>query len=269
VLESGPGLIVAPTEIFRSLFLSVLFLAFGLSLRAQTAAPAFEVASLKLSTGNHMGWSIGGSPGQRTFKDVPLKECIKMAFDVRDYSLDGPQWLDSVRLDIVAKPPAGSPPSLFPKMLQTLLVERFKMTFHRESRMMNAYALVEAKGGINIRPVNNPEAGGSKGAFGSSQGLLWGSGSTMAQLADTLARELNNPVQDLTGYTKIFDFRLKWTAEEAPLVTAAGTQPGTPSDPGPSLLNALQDQLGLKLEKRRLPVEVLVLDHVERVPIEN
>jgi len=154
-------------------------------------------------------------------------------------------------------------------MLQTLLEERFKITCHRESRIMNAYALVAIKGGINIRKVENREAGGSKGALGSSEGLLWGSGITMAQLADMLARELNNPVQDLTGYTQVFDFRLQWTAEQAPPVAAAETQPGVIGDPGPSLLTALQDQLGLKLEKRRLPVDILVLDHVERMPIEN
>jgi uncharacterized protein (TIGR03435 family) len=243
------------------LLISSLVLAHG-----QTA---FEVASLKLSTGSHMGWSTGGGPGQRTLKDVPLKECIKMAFDVRDDSLDGPPWLDSIRLDIVAKPPAGTPPSFFPRMLQTLLVERFRMTFHRETRIMNAYALIPAKSGINIRKVENPEAGRSRGAFGSSDGLLWGTASTMARLADALAREVNSPVQDFTGYTQLFDFRLQWVAEQAPPVTAADAQIGKVSDPGPSLLSALEEQLGLKLDKRKLPADVLVMDHVEREPIEN
>ena len=142
------------------------------------------------------------------------------------------------------------------------------MASHRESRAMNGYALLEAKGGINIHHLENTEGGG-KGSFGSSSGLLWGNGATTAQIADMLARELNYPVQDLSGVTKIFDFRLTWTPEGSPLVTATGSEPATATDPGPSLLAALQEQLGLKLEKRKSRVNVLVIDYVERLPIEN
>jgi uncharacterized protein (TIGR03435 family) len=215
-----------------------------------------------------MGWSVSGGPGQRTLSHMPLKECIKMAFGVRDYSLDGPTWLDSLQLDIVAKPPAGAPPDRFDAMLQTLLAERFKMAFHRESRATNGYALLEVKGGIHIHAVLNPEGGG-KGSFGSNSGLLWGNGATTAQLAAMLERELNSPVQDLTGVAKVFDFRLTWAANDAPLVTAATSEPPAAGDPGPSLFVALQQQLGLRLEKRKLPVDVLVIDHIERLPAAN
>jgi uncharacterized protein (TIGR03435 family) len=199
---------------------------------------------------------------------MPLKECIKTAFDVRDYSLDEPGWIDSVALDIVAKPPAGML-GRFNEMLQTLLVERFRIVFHWESRVMNGYAVVQAKGGMKSPNVKNPEGGGGKGSFGSSDGLIWGNAVTTAQFADMLAHELNHPVQDRTGDARVFDFRLTWTPEGTQRITTAASEPVTVADPGPSLPGALQEQLGLKLEKSRLAVNVLVIDQINRVPIEN
>lgn len=252
------------------IFAAALGTAFVWSARAQTgaAAPAFDAASLKVNTGDYMGWSTSGGPGQRMLNHMPLKECLKLAFDLKDYSLDGPAWLDTVRLDIVAKPPVGSAPNQFNVMLQALLAERFKMAYHRQTRMLNGYALVQAPGGIKVRAVENPEGAGSKGSFGSSPGLLWGNGGTTAQLANMLARELNFPVQDLTASAEVFDFRLTWAQEGTPAITAAASEP-VATDPGPSLSSALKEQLGLKLEKRKTPVSVLVIDKIERTPLEN
>ncbi len=249
---------------------ATLCLIFATLIQGQTGAPAprFEAASLKIYPGDSMGWSISGrGPGQQTLNHMPLKDCLKLAFGLKDYSLDGPAWLNSVRIDIAAKPPAGSAPGQFNDMLQTLLVERFQIKSHRQTRMLNGYALVAESGGIKIRSVNNPEGGGGNGAYGFSSGLFWANGGGSAKLADMLARELNAPVQDLTGSTELFDYRIAWAPERPPAITAA-PEPIAP-DPGPSLLSALKEQLNLKLEKRKVPVSVLVIDEIERTPLEN
>lgn len=248
-----------------------LCVTFAREARSQTDTPAltFEVASLKVSPGDSMGWSMSGrAPGQRKLTHIPLSECIKLAFDLNDYSLEGPAWLGSVRLDIVAKPPAEAAPNQFNQMLQALLVERFKIKLHRQTKMLNGFALVQESGGIKIHVVKNPEGGGGKGAYGNSSGLLWAYSGNTARLAEMLASELNAPVQDLTGSTEVFDYRIAWATTRPPVITADSSVP-IAADPGPSLSSALREQLNLKLEKRKVPVSVLVIDEIERTPLEN
>jgi uncharacterized protein (TIGR03435 family) len=248
---------------------ATLGLIFTAHMQGQTGTPAprFEAASLKIYAGDSMGWSISGrAPGQQMLSHIPLRDCLKLAFGLQDFSLDGPAWLNSVRVDIVAKPPTGSAPSQFNLMLQTLLVERFNIKLHWQTKSLNGFALVQESGGIKIHADENPEDG--KGASGYSRGsVLWANSAGTAKLADMLSRELNAPVQDSTGNTQVFDYRIA-LAPERPSVITAASEP-IASDPGLSLASALKEQLNLKLEKRKVPVSVLVIDKIERTPLEN
>jgi uncharacterized protein (TIGR03435 family) len=179
-----------------------------------------------------------------------------MAYDVKDYALSAPDWLDTERFDISAKPPSGTPQNQFEPMLQTLLADRFKLAVHRESKVMSAYALVAGKNGPKLHAV---EAGGGSHR-NSDGGKLTAQKVSMPQLADFLARHLDRPVIDKTELAGVFDFELRWAQDDSH---------STDSASGPSIFTAVQEQLGLKLQSQKLPVEILVVDHAERVPTEN
>jgi uncharacterized protein (TIGR03435 family) len=243
----------------------VVFAACGMFGQSTTAPKAFEVASIKPNTSGTGNSSTHTSKGQIRMENVSLKQCIETAFDVKDYSLSGPSWLDNARFDILAKPPSAStpwsgfglPPD-FRAMLQALLADRFKLAVHRETRVVSAYALVTDKKGAKIQPVE--EAGPS--GMSSGRGLLAGTRVSMAQFADLLSGNLDRPVKDLTETKGVFDIKLRWTPDE--------TQPAESDNPAAaSLFAAVQEQLGLRLEARKLPIEILVVDHVEKVPTEN
>jgi uncharacterized protein (TIGR03435 family) len=145
-------------------------------------------------------------------------------------------------------------------MLRTLLEERFHLTLHRETKNGPVYALVEAKGGIKLKPVEEPanaERIASRTTFGA--GYLMARASPVAAFADLLAKAADRPVIDLTGLAGLYDFNLKYT-------TALSA---TETDESPTLGSALEEQLGLRLEKRDMPVEILVIDHADRIPVEN
>jgi uncharacterized protein (TIGR03435 family) len=187
---------------------------------------------------------------------------------VKDYSLSGPDWLDSESFDVIAKPPVGTPQDQVPAMLRSLLAERFKLRFHRESKMLSAYALVVDKKGPKIHAV---EAGGPNGTS-TGKGRLTVHKVPMAAFADLLSHQLDRPVQDLTKLKGVFDFKLEYSPGDNQVVAPGdGTQRPTSTDAtaSPSLFAALQEQLGLRLQARRLPIQILVIDHVERVPTDN
>ena len=219
--------------------------------------PAFEVASIKPANPNANGTYTRTDAGRLTLENISLKDCIERAFEVKDFSLSPPPGLDSAHFDIVAKAPEGVQTQTFNALLQKLLVDRFKLTFHRETKVMPAYALVVDKKGLRVQAVQPGESGWGKG-----RGRLDGIHLPMAEFASLVAELVDRPVKDLTGLSGVFDIKLRWTPE--------GTDPSAadPSLPA-SILTALQEQAGLKLEPQRLPVEILVVDHIERQPTEN
>ena len=220
------------------------------------APPAFEVASVKPNPSGDHHSSSHTNNGSVIMQNVSLKQIVEMAYDVKDYALSGPDWLDTERFDISAKPPSGAPQDQFQPMLQTLLADRFKLTVHRESKVMSAYALVVGKNGPKLHAV---EAGGGSHR-NSDGGKLSAQKVSMPQLADFLARHLDRPVVDKTELAGVFDFELRWAPDEGRSTDGAS---------GPSIFTAVQEQLGLKLQTQKLPVEILVIDHAEKVPIEN
>ena len=258
------------------------------SRQAQAAErPAFEVASVRLNTSNTAEQSMRGEFPRLTITNYPLRVLILRAYELQPFQIvGGPAWLDSDRWDILAKAPDNAPPAAARLMIQRLLEERFKLVARIETRELPIYALVPAQGdgrlGPRLRRRNldcdaleaargrgngqSPVAGATQpppcGAGGGSPGVLFGRGWTMERLARGLSGEAGRAVEDRTGLSGWFDFDLEFTPTFGSPDASA-----LPSE-RPSLFTALQEQLGLKLEPRRGPVEVFVIESAER-PTEN
>jgi uncharacterized protein (TIGR03435 family) len=148
-------------------------------------------------------------------------------------------------------------------MLQGLLAQRFKLRVHREEKVIPGYALVVAPGGPKMRRV---EATQPRGAI--MPGSITAQSITPGQIVASTQATLGRPVQDMTGLSGYYEFNLKWTPDDTVPAGAENTS-AAPGDRPPSIFTALQEQLGLRLESRKLPTEIVVVDHVERVPTEN
>ena len=234
--------------------------------------------------------------------NLPLRTIIAAAYGtpqpLADFQLvGGPKWLDTDRFDIIAKAaddpppgPNGPPPAMF-LMLQSLLEERFHLTVHRETKDLPMYALVLARSDGKLGPQIHPSATDCAALMASMRaraggpppppapgerppcgarmfpGNITAGGMTMAQMVSGLGRTpgINRPVVDRTGLTGAFDFDLTYTPDQMPQgERPPGAPPLPPVDPnGPSLFTALQEQLGLKLEPTRGPVDVIVIDRAE------
>jgi|HubBroStandDraft_4_1064222.scaffolds.fasta_scaffold107240_1 uncharacterized protein (TIGR03435 family) len=231
---------------------------------AQT--PSIEVATVKL---NHSADAIGNrfDPDRMTWTGVPLGVLIQEAYGVQPYQVSGgPIWLGSDRWDINAK--TDGPTSFTQKLqlLQSLLADRFQLRFHSETREMKAYKLVVAKGGPKLQEVKegDPLSGSAGTRIG--KGLIQGHKVAISDLAHFLQSELGRPVQEATGLTGKYDFKLEWVPDESQ--PNSGGEAPPPDAEGPSIFRAIQEQLGLKLEAQKAPGEILVIDHAAK-PIGN
>ena len=201
-------------------------------------------------------------------RNMTLRACIGMAYNVKELQvLGGPKWVDSDRYDIDARSPGAARGPERLAMLQTLLAERFQLALHRETKTYPGYALVVGKAGLKIHSV---EPGPSN--LSTRNGSMTAEKASMASLAATLSRRLGAPLDDATGVTSVFDFKLELPPQDNRATPPSGDTPGAEaSDPasfGAALSHALEDQLGLKLEARKVQQEVLVIDRAEK-PAEN
>lgn len=234
--------------------------------QGQTAPSSFEVASVKPDNSDTGVNSVHISKGDLIIRNVSLKRLISMAYgipDSREYLLSGPDWLDSERFDISAKYPLGTSDQGVMVMLQNLLGERFSLALRRETRQLSGYAMVIGKGGPKLHSAASPRP---FAMFRALPGHASGSSASMPDLADRLSRapfELDRPVVDFTGLTGRFDLTLDWSP-----VDAKGDKEGENAT-GPSMFTAIEEQLGLRLEPRKLPLEVLIVDRANRTPAEN
>lgn len=263
------------------------------SVLAQSPAAAprgFDVAAIKPnnSGANVLGIRVVPGGGLRAV-NATLKSLISEAYQVRDFELSGgPAWLGSARYDIEAKgqlePGSQEQPGLqVMKMLQALLADRFQLRIHRETKEMPIYALLVAKNGPKLQaprevcfdptggippPPTLPGQSPSRpcGGFNNSSNQMLGASVGMPRLAANLSRFTGRTVVDRTGLKGTYDVALRWTPNEG----QAWAPPGAPPSDGsqPSLFTAVQEQLGLRLESQRGPVEVLVIDRAEK-PSEN
>ncbi len=170
--------------------------------------------------------------------------------------------VDTLVIDHVEEPLTDATGDDVKIMIQSLLADRFKLTLHRDTRELPVYALVVGKAGPKLEEV---EFG--RGSTSLSGGRFTATRVPIRNFTEFLSRQTGLPVLDLTGLKGIYSFTLNFTPEESP--SAPGTAPITESAVGPSLSNAIQEQLGLKLEARKAPVEILVVDHAEKIPTEN
>lgn len=266
--------------IMRSSVAGVVLLA-GSAAFGQTAPPlSFEVASVKpaapcCAPGQ---WRESKAGVDRIdFPNTTLRYCIAFAHGLKEYRISGPTWLGDLRYDIVAKGPAGTHRDQLPDMMQALLVQRFKLLAHSETKEFSVFTLVVGKNGPKLKespPEPGVEEAGAK--FGMSMtptgvGRLEAKGTTTAALATTLARLLGRPVVDMTALTGRYDLDLEYSAEDA-----IGMRMASPSleplpaatEPGGSIFGSIQ-QFGLRLDFRKVPLNAIVVDHAEKTPTEN
>ena len=206
--------------------------------------------------------------------NVPPKELIAEAYHIRADNLSGaPNWTETERFDIVAKAPPATSPDDLRQMMVALLRERFGLATHTEQKVIPAYALVKAKNGPSLKqsePARDVDGGcaPARASTRRDRGISC-QHMSMADLADALpdmaGGYIDTPVVDRTGVEGFYDFELSWTP--AARLNSSGTQPTVGS--GLSVFKALEDQAGLKLESRKLPLPVVVIDHVDRTPTGN
>lgn len=231
----------------------------------KTSQPGFEAATVRPTEGNIM--SCTGGPGTsdpgRVNCTGSLGMLICVAYGVQYYQVWGPGWFDTDLYDIVANVPAGAAKAEYQLMMRNLLAERFHLTLHHDTKEMTTRSLVVAKGGSKMQ---HSAIEGNPGFVQSTDGWLVRF-NFKKQSLDALAGFLSTPVAvggpvtNATGLAGNYDFVLEFTPDA--YADKAGDKAG------PSIFTALETQLGLKLETKKAPIDVLVIDHAEKKPTEN
>jgi uncharacterized protein (TIGR03435 family) len=241
---------------------------------AADADPAFEVATIKPTKPDERP-SMLVSSGGRQFSATAssLQTLIAFAYGIHPRQLiGGPAWLEMEKYDVLAHPDVPGVPNekQLRTMLQKLLADRFQLAFHREKKELSIYAIVLGKNGPKLtKSTGDPN--GLPGVRFRGLGKFVGRNTNIADFAGLMqTMVLDRPVVDQTGLPDRYDFTLNWTPDETQFGGRAGQQPAPSdkADAAPDLYTAIQQQLGLKIEPTKAPVEVLVIDHVEK-PSEN
>jgi uncharacterized protein (TIGR03435 family) len=246
---------------------------------------------VKPSTPGTIGGKYEFLPGGRFHAtNVPLDFLIQEIYGLRDYQVVGPHAMMTIiadgsnaRYDIEATAPESATEAQMKEMVKTLLADRFQLKAHRETSEFSVYALIPAKGGLKFSASKNNANPRSRGVMSMARGWIQGSNVSMEAFIRNLSRSVDRPVIDKTAFTDGFDFRLTWTPDSPPSETDDSTAGRCPANWDalqqrlgggaapvncPSLFTAIQEQLGLKLDPQKAPIDVLVIDHVEK-PSEN
>lgn len=234
-----------------------------LSIAPAAQSAQFEVASVKRAestTGpGDIPRNMDPSPGHFAMRNVPLRFALEWAYDLKDFEISCPEWMKAdERYDIIAKAPGPATDDEMRPMLQALLNERFQMKSHRDTKEMSVYVLSRGKGEPKVTPAaadETPKLGGSpNGAHFQAFPI--------SRLTFLLTRRLDRPVLDQTGLKGLFDYTIDLSGLPAPA--------GMPHDESaPSIFTTVQRDMGLKLEGRKEPVSVLVIDSASKVPTSN
>lgn len=272
---------------------------------ASSLVTSFEVVSVKPSPtadgrprfAGRRGGPGTSDPGRWVAENMTLASLVAAAYHLRRYEYSGPAWTEEARFDITAKVPQGATREQIPLMLASLLAQRFHLRFHFDDRTVEGYALVVGKNGPKLDPsveepqVEVPKMSGPPvvgkdgypelppGRFSTSAMLPNGRmrarqhNYTMSQFATFLTNETGRPVTDATGLEGKYDITLKWTIAALRPQSQESPSSALPADPevdsGPTVFEAVQQQLGLKLDAKRIAIRVLVIDSVDRTPSEN
>lgn len=222
-------------------------------------------------------------PGRAVFDNLDLANLVTLALGTDFNHLSAPGWMRSQRFVIEAKIPEGATRKEFVAMLRNLLIERFHLTYHNEKKEATVYDLVLAKNEPKFKeaaPASGPPAAPLSASqpqvdpegypvLPGGRGMRFMNGrarirldETMDNLADLVSGQIGSPVTNATGLAGKYDIALQWVSEG--LKTAAAD-----NDPGPSIFDALQEQLGLKLQPKKGAIEMFVIDHIDKTPTEN
>jgi len=255
-------------------------------------------------------------PERLRLPNFSLMDLLTRAYDVKNYQVTGPSWLESERYDITAKLPSGTTKEQANIMLQNLLAERFHLKLHHDTKEFSGYELVVGKNGSKLKPTSPADAAvdqaASPASFANGPPKPDGNGfipldrpgmvimmrmspkgaaahltaraQPLARLLDTLGNQLKRPVVDKTGLTGKYDFTLEFAPENSgmtmrsdgppPPPPPGGASPAGPSnesqdDLEPNLTTAVQQQLGLRLDAKKIQLDVLIIDVADKVPTEN
>ena len=251
--------LVHMTNRFTEFFLVA---ALAACLHAQT--PEFDAASIKPSKAAGERKSMNSDAGRITYTNVTLRDCLMSAYDAKDYQISGPDWMRTDRYDIVATAGSATSDDAMKLMLQKLLIARFQMTVHREKRELPVYAMVIGKNGTKLKETETP---GKSNMRINGGGVVFSS-VTIPELIDYMSRlrtaEMDRPVVDNTGLKGRYDFSVNLFGSQEEMMAAVSK-----SDFGSSIFTLLQEQLGLKLESQKLPLDMVIVDKAERVPTDN
>jgi uncharacterized protein (TIGR03435 family) len=258
--------------------LIILFVAVSLS------AQSFDSVTIRPNRSANARGDFLAAGNHLTITNFTLRALIQWAYEVRNYQVSGgPLWLDFDKFDVEATSIVNLEPAKMKELLRPRLADRFGLVVHRETRPLKVYALLVDKHGPKLRAAqadDDPE--GFRLRPGRNGLELSGHRASVAALAAVLTGILRRQVLDQTGIQGDFDFKLAWTPEGGtfdlspgpddpllidPLPTAANPAPFLPK--GLVLADALSTQLGLKIESRKAPVEILLIDRVQKIPIQN
>ena len=220
------------------------------------AMPAsFEVVSIRPAPPDSMGGISEPVGTEFRAQAMPLSVLVQMTFGINPNQMVIPNWAQSVKFDIAAKTGSAVPltyAQMKPLMLK-MMAERFGMTYHRETREVQGYDMVPTKSGPKLTPA---QPGSSRGGSG-GPGEINIPNTTMQSFAGMLTAKLKRPVADKTGASGDYEVKLRFAPEnEADSAL-------------PSIFTALQEEMGIKLESAKVPVEMLVIDHLDKMPTEN
>jgi uncharacterized protein (TIGR03435 family) len=238
------------------------------------------------------------------YRNVPLKSILLSAYGLKDFQISSPKWVETERYDITAKISPGTNQEQFNIMLQNLVTERLQMTVHHGKKDFSAYALVVGRSGLKMKESHPSAAPPAPLADETPLRVLAQSGQDgfpqlppgrpnmvgsqtyghnrftavmmpLPRIAMFLENQIGRPVSDETGLTGRYDFKLDFSRDGLMgSMVLAGPQPrlgpnDDPSDTGPTIFQAVQTQLGLTLEEKKVSFDLLVIDHAERMPAEN
>ncbi len=241
--------------------------AIALAQSQQTARPNFEVASIKLSQSGDFNFGLKFMPRRFVAQNSPIRFLIQFAWNVYDFQVSGsPGWAASDHYNIEAITGKDASMEQFRLMVQALLEDRFQLKLHHETRQSQVYALVPAKDGIKLQASKEEcDAAGVCGRYSVSSNGMDATAITMDAFATALSQIIGRKVIDKTGYTEKFDLHLKWADPSTPGLDPDDSKSASADQ---SIFTVLPQQLGLKLESTKGPVDLLVIDRLER-PSEN
>lgn len=246
----------------------LLPLSLALYAQSKDAKPVFESASIKMTAPSGGGGHSSEHDSTGLLRaSMTLKSYIMAAYNVKAFQVTGgPKWIDDSTYEIVAKFEDGTAVghdrgNQVHEALQALLADRFQLKFHHESKEMPTYVLVTTKAGFKLKPATDQGCSTNSNGNGSRVKFV-ATGCTMADFASALARHTGEPVTDRTAVQGKYTFTLEYTPDDL-RNNASSDQPALPS-----LFTVIQEQLGLKLETAKAPVDIIVVDSAER-PTEN